>query len=96
MIILNVCKFAPNRKFPLYGLRSIQRILSKDADIEETRLQQMFLVHLSKTNMDVDTLATIISIRLDSMTAEIRMDENVQMWIDIATATTKHTHVGSN
>lgn len=96
VIVRNVCKYAPNRKFPIYGLRAIERIVSKDIVIEETKLQQIYLIHLTKANMDVDTISKMIILELDSMTAEIQIDEVVEAWISVANATIQHTHVGWN
>lgn len=95
VIVENMIKFSPNRKFPLISLRAVGNIISKSVNIEEVRLQHMLLVHLTKMDLDVNMFTHMVFLYFNTMTTDINVDSRFEDWETIADRVLHHRHVRS-
>lgn len=61
-------------------------------DSPDTAAKQIFLVHISKRNMDVD-LFTYLIIKADTMSVKPVLSENQMKWVELAKKVTRHKEV---
>lgn len=92
-IVINICtSYGQTKMFPKRGIESLTNIIGKSMDSPETAAKQIFLVHISKRNMDVDLFAYLI-IMTDKMSVKSVLSESEIKWVELAKKVTRNKKV---
>lgn len=90
---MNICKsYRQIKMFPKRGIESLTNIIGSSVDSPDTAAKQMFLVHISKRNMDVDLFAYLF-IKTDTMSVMPVLSESEVKWVELAKKVTCHKEV---
>lgn len=73
-------------------LNIIKRIITKDIDIEDTRIQLMLMVHITKIQIPIHKLARFYK-SFEEMTMVSEMTDRLNIWKDLALKVLVHTQV---
>lgn len=92
-IVKNICtSYGETKMFPKRGIESLTNIIGKSVDSPETAAKQIFLVHISKRNMDVELFAYLI-IMTDKMSVKSVLSESEINWVELAKKVTRNKEV---
>lgn len=89
MIIINFLKYA-QATIHKFGLDALKRIISKNVEEEDTKVQLMLMVHVSK--LSIPNPATVYTY-VESTTCLMQIDEVVESWVAIANKLLEHLEV---
>ncbi len=78
--------------FPRKGIEILTNIISEAMDSPDTAAKQIFLVHISKKNMDIDLFVHLI-MKTDTMSVRSVLSVNEQKWVELAKKVTRHKEV---
>lgn len=92
IILMNLCKYCDDAKFRISALNTIKRIITKDINENDTKIQLALLVHMSKIKLPVDKLPNLY-LSIDQMTTEVEITHRLIMWQDVALKVMEHTEV---
>lgn len=87
VIILNLFKNYDN--YPKYGLKTIQRIFTKNSDEEDNKIKLMLLVHISKMSLQVH-LSAYYCKEIEIMKTKIELTAQLETWKNVACKVLAH------
>lgn len=89
VIVSNFAKYG-DRSIEKYGLDYLKKIITKNPEEDDTKLQLMMMVHLSKLNVD-DPASLFINV--EGATIRVDNTEALNSWIAISHSVLQHTGV---
>lgn len=89
VVVLNFAKFSGST-IPKYGLEALNKIVTKDTAAEDTKVQLMLMVHVTKLNVPEPE---VIFKHIENATCNVDVTATMVSWIDIAYKVVQHFEV---
>lgn len=93
VIVMNICtSYQQTKMIPKRGIEILTNIIGKSMDSPDAAAKEIFLLHISKKNMDVDLFVYLI-IKTDTMSVKSVLSESEMKWVELAKKVIRHKEV---
>lgn len=95
-ILINFCStYRQTKLFSKVGIETLTKIIGRSTNLPDQIAQEIFLVHISKTNMDVGLFSYFV-MNTEVMKVKIISSDETKWIMELAKKVTRHKRVSLN